>query len=89
MFWSGCSYWRTSRRVPEKRTITLAPAMAEKTSTALTERSIPAVMMTKVAPIASISRMAASTAMLRKLVVAANFSPCQTLKTTSRPARTT
>ena len=56
--------------------------MAESTSIALTERSMPAVMITKVEPIASNISWEASSAMFWKLVRSANFVPCQMLKNT-------
>jgi hypothetical protein len=69
--------------------MTFAPTTAEKTSTALTERSMPAVMMTKVIPTASSMSCDESSAMLRKLVRSKNLVPCQIVKMTIRPTSTT
>src|SRR5512132_3708377 len=52
---------------PPTASITLAAITPEKTSTDPTDRSIPAVMITKVMPTAMISSPEASAAMLRKL----------------------
>jgi hypothetical protein len=57
---------------PPTASITLAAITPEKTSTDPTDRSIPAVMITKVMPTAMISSPEASAAMLRKLNTVAN-----------------
>jgi hypothetical protein len=57
---------------PPMASITLAAITPEKTSTDPTERSIPAVMITKVIPTAMISSPEASAAMFRKLNTVAN-----------------
>ena len=57
---------------PPTASITLAAMTPENTSTDPTERSIPAVMITKVMPTAMISSPEASAAMLRKLNTVAN-----------------
>jgi hypothetical protein len=58
-----------------------------KTSTAPTDRSMPAVMITNVMPVASTSRTAASVAMLRALAESTNESGSSTLKTRISPTR--
>jgi hypothetical protein len=63
--------------------------MAERTSIALTERSMPAVMITNVEPIASSISCDASRAIFWKLVRSANFWPCQTLNAEIRIMSTT
>ncbi len=67
--------------------MSFAATTPEKTSTAPTERSMPAVMITKVRPTATTSRTAASVAMLRALLTSRNSSGCRNEKTAISPTR--
>ena len=68
-------------------TITLAAITPEKTRTDPTDRSIPAVMITKVMPTARISSPEASAAMLRKLNTVANCWKRRAAKPATMPSR--
>src|SRR5215216_4069272 len=72
---------------PPTASITLAAITPEKTSTDPTDRSIPAVMITKVMPTAMISSPEASAAMLRKLNTVANCWKRRAAKPATMPSR--
>ena len=77
----------TPQPLPPTASIALAETTPANTSTDPTDRSIPAVMITNVAPTDRISSTDASVAMLRMFVLDAKSAVCMIEKTTMIPIR--